>query len=309
MGRVVVIGASMTDMNLRLAHLPAAGQTLIGSDFFIAPGGKGANQAIAARRAGAEVAFLSAVGDDEFSRKVLEHDRAEGLDVSHMKVVPGATSGVAMIFVGDDGENLIGVAMNANSHLKADDIDRLPAELFRKGDVLLASLEVPLDAVARAIDRAADAGMTVVLNPAPAALAIIDLGVLPKVDVITPNRSEAGVLTGRTVESRDQAIHAARSLIAMGVKTVVLTLGGEGALIVEEAGETPISPFKVPVVDTVGAGDAFNGALAVALGEGRSLAEAARWAAAAAAIAVTKPGAQGALPTRAEIDALVSPNG
>jgi ribokinase len=302
MGHVVVLGASTTDMNMRLPRLPKAGQTLLG-DFFTGPGGKGANQAVAARRAGAEVVFLTAFGDDAFAGPIRRHDEAEGIDLSHAKTVPGAASGVAMIFVADDGENLIGIAMGANAQLNPDDIDALPDDVFDPRGVLLASLEVPIDTVARAVERAHDRGMTVVVNPAPGDRKLAELGCLPRIDVLTPNESEAEVLTGRHL---DDPAAAADALRAEGVKAVVLTLGGRGCLVVDESGRTAIPARKVAVVDTVGAGDAFSAALAVALSEGRPLRDAASWAVAAAAIAVTKPGAQGALPTREAIDRLVA---
>lgn len=302
MGRVVVLGASTTDMNMRLPRLPRSGQTLLG-DFFAGPGGKGANQAIAARRAGAEVVFLTAFGDDAFAGPIRRHDEQEGIDLRHAKTVPGAASGVAMIFVADDGENLIGIAMGANAHLTPDDIDALPDDVFDPRGVLLASLEVPIETVVRAVERAHASGMTVVVNPAPGDRRLAELGALPRIDVLTPNESEAEVLTGYHL---DDPAAAADALRAEGVKAVVITLGGDGCLVVDDDGPTAIPARKVEVVDTVGAGDAFSAALAVALAEGRSLRDAASWAVAAAAIAVTKPGAQGALPTREAIDRLAA---
>ena len=165
MGRVVVLGASLMDMNLRLDRLPSPGETRLGSGFFIEPGGKGANQAVAARRAGAEVVFLTAFGDDAFGRQMRDRYFAEGIDLRHARMVESEPSGVALILVGDDGENLIGVAMGANARLTPDWIDALPAEVFEPPGVFLASLEVPIETVVRAIERADAAGMTVVLNP------------------------------------------------------------------------------------------------------------------------------------------------
>lgn len=303
MPRVVVLGASTTDMNMRFPRLPRPGQTLLGGDFFTGPGGKGANQAVAARRAGGEVVFLTAFGDDAFGKSIAEHDRAEGIDLSFAKVVRGVASGVALIFVADDGENLIGVAMGANAHLLPADIDALPSSVFEQGGVFLASLEVPVETVARGVERAKHGGMTVVVNPAPADRRLVDLGVMPLIDVLTPNRSESETLAGLADGSEASLDALTKALRSLGVKALVLTLGGEGCLVVESSGEPKrIAARTVSVVDTVGAGDAFSGALAVALAEGRTLDEAAAWASAAGAIAVTKPGAQGALPTRFEID-------
>ena len=212
----------------------------------------------------------------------------------------GPRRGVALIFVGDDGANLIGVAMGANSRLLPADIDALPDDVFRPPGVLLASLEVPIETVVRAVERAHRAGMIVVVNPAPGDRRLVELGALPLIDVLTPNQHEAALLAGLDGDGDPRA--AAEALSAEGVGAVVVTLGGEGCLVVTAEGVVPIPAHAVDVVDTVGAGDAFNGALAVALAEGRPLATAAAWAGAAGAIAVTKPGAQGALPTRAEID-------
>jgi ribokinase len=247
--------------------------------------------------------FLTAFGDDLFAPAIRKHDEEEGIDLAYAKTVPGAGSGVAMIFIAEDGENLIGISMGANAHLKPEDIDALPESVFDPCGVLLASLEVPIETVVRAVDRAHAGGMTVVVNPAPGDRRLADLGALPKVDVLTPNESEAEVLTGRHL---DDPAAVADALRAEGVKAVVITLGGEGCLVVDESGRTPIAARKVDVVDTVGAGDAFSAALAVALSEGRSLRDAAAWAVAAAAIAVTKPGAQGALPSREAINRLAA---
>jgi ribokinase len=303
---VVVLGSSGFDLTVRLPRLPRPGETLLGGELLTGPGGKGANQAIAARRAGAEVAFVTAFGDDDFGRRVLENDRGEGIDLTHAKVVPGVSNQVALIFVGGDGQNLIGVAPGASVHLTPDDIDRLPAAIFRPGAVFLASLEVPLETVARGLARARAAGLTTVLNPAPADVALLKGGILPLVDVLTPNQEEAQVLTGRpTVNARDAALAARDLQVRAGARDVVITLGHEGCLVVAD-GIVLVPSHQVDAVDTVGAGDAFNGALAVALAEGRPLVAAAAWACAAGALAVTRPGAQGALPRRPEIDRLAA---
>ena len=299
MPRVVVLGASTTDMNIRLERLPRPGETLLGGEFFTGPGGKGAS------RAGGDVVLLTAFGDDVFGSAIHRHDEAEGIDLRYAKTVPNASSGVALIFVSDDGENLIGVAMGANAKLGPEDIDALPESVFDRGGVFLASLEVPIETVVRGIERARRGGMIVVVNPAPADPRLETLGALQRIDVLTPNQTEAERLACGT---RQDAESTARLLIAKGVKSVVLTLGGDGCLLVDAQGTRSIPAHRVEVVDTVGAGDAFNGALAVALAEGRSLDEAAAWAA-AAAIAVTKPGAQGALPRRDQIDRMWSKRG
>lgn len=304
MARVVVLGASLTDMNLRLPRLPVPGETLLGGSFFQGPGGKGANQAIAARRAGADVVFLTAFGDDDLSGLLVKHDRAEGLDLAHARIVAGMPSGVALIFVGDDGRNQIGVASGPNAHLDREFVDQLPAEVFRSGDVLLASVEVPFPAVSRALERASAAGMTTILNPAPADRSYLDPDILRHVDVITPNEEELRELTGGVRSGSHDILAAAQGLISMGVRSVVATLGDRGCLVISSGEAWSIAAASVEAVDTVGAGDAFNGALAVALAEGMPLPQAATIACAAGSLAVTRPGAQGALPSRAAIEDL-----
>ena len=302
MGRVVVLGVSLMDMNLRLDRLPTPGETRLGSGFFTSTGGKGANQAVAAARAGAEVSFLTSFGDDAFGRQMRDRYFAEGIDLRHVLLADSEPSGVALIFVGDDGENLIGVAMGPNARLTADYIDRLPAEVFEAPGVFLASLEVPIEAVVRGIERAKASGMTVVLNPAPAALLLGSMDVLKGVDILVPNQSEAEALANSSGDFGPLG----GALRDLGAGRVVLTLGSAGCLLVDDSGTVEVPAFRVEAVDTVGAGDAFNGCLAASLAEALTLSEAATRACAAAAIAVTKPGAQGALPSRAEIDRMVS---
>jgi ribokinase len=309
MARVVVLGSSNTDLTVRLPRLPAPGQTVLGGAFATGPGGKGANQAVAARRAGADVVFVTAVGDDPLGRQALELYRREGIDVAHARVIPGVASGVALIFVAEDGENMIGVAPGANARLVPDDVDRLPDSLFDPDAILLAGLEVPLETVGRAIERASAAGMTIILNPAPAPAARADWPWLARVDVLTPNRAEARALSGQPAEPEEEMVRVASALRGLGARHVVVTLGSEGCLVASDRAMHTIPAHRVSVVDTVGAGDAFNGALAVALAERRDLVEAAAWASAAAALAVTQAGAQAALPRRDAIDRLAASAG
>ena len=306
MARVVVVGSSNTDMTVRLTSLPGRGETRLGGSFATSPGGKGANQAIAARRAGAETVFVTAVGDDLLGRQALEHCQREGLDVDHARVIPGASSGVALIFVEDGGENMIGVAPGANSLLTPDAIDDLPESVFKQGGTFLASLEVPAATVIRGLRRARAGGMTTVLNPAPIDPTILDPEVLALIDILTPNQSEARFLAETLSPGLEfgTPAEAARPLLARGGRAVIITLGRRGCLLAHGDSHLVIPAPAVDEVDTVGAGDAFNGALAVALAEGRPLADAAAWACAAGALAVTRPGAQGASPRREAIDAL-----
>jgi ribokinase len=308
MPRVVVFGSSNTDMTVRLPRLPAPGQTVLGHSFLTTPGGKGANQAVAARRAGAEVVFVTAVGDDAMGREALALYRREGIDVDHARVVEGVASGVALIFVGEDGENMIGVAPGANHRLTPEDVDRLPASVFRRGDVLLVSLEIPLETAIGAIRRGFDAGMYTILNPAPAP-SLSESGVrelLKNVVVLTPNRVEARALAGLAPDPvvEPDWRECGLRLVGMGAACAIITLGSRGCQIVAAKPLRPIPAPQVEAVDTVGAGDAFNGALAVALAEDRDTQDAAAWAVAAAALAVTRAGAQAALPYRDAIDEL-----
>ncbi len=301
---VLVVGSSNTDLTLRVPALPAPGETRLGTTLTRSPGGKGANQAWAARRAGGDVAFVTAVGDDDFGRAALAHYRDAGIDVSCVRVVPGTPSGVALIFVADDGENAIGVAPGANALLAAKDIDVLPETLFRSHNVLLVSLEVDLATVAHACERARTSGLTIVLNPAPAtseARSLIKLA-----DVVTPNLREAAVLAGDAGATDPQAL-AAR-LLEQGARAVVITLGAAGCLLAERVEDAvrydSIEGLSVEPdpTDTVGAGDAFNGVLAVALARGRSLIEAAQRAVIAGTLTVCAPGAQPDVITEADIE-------
>jgi ribokinase len=306
MARVVVLGSSGYDLTIHLPRLPRPGETLLGGELKTGPGGKGANAAVAAARAGGAVVFLTAFGDDAFGREVADHDREEGIDLSHAHSFIGTANQVALIFVGGDGENLIGVAPGASASLGPEYVEALPPAVFTAGGVLLACLEVPLSTVARGLSRAREAGMTTILNPAPADRGLLENGLLSAVDVLTPNQEEARVLTGIGADDLEGAARAADALRDRGAGRVVITLGEAGCLVVD--GQAPprhVPGFTVRAIDTVGAGDAFNGALAVALAEGRPLDQSCRWACAAAALAVTRPGAQGALPGRSEIDRML----
>jgi ribokinase len=301
---IVVLGSINTDLVVRGARLPAAGETVVGGEFFQAAGGKGANQAVAAARAGiGKVTFIGAIGNDALGEQSVVGLERDGIDRRWIKVVPDRPSGVALILVDHGGENLISVAGGANDALTAADVAAVPDEVFANAKVFLTCLESPLPAVVAGIRRARAAGLTTILNPAPANLAIVAEGVLPLVDVLTPNRSEAGHLTGFDTSSREGLLAAAMALKERGCKNVIVTLGAEGALVAGDAIDE-LAAIPVTAIDATAAGDAFNGALAVGVAEGRSLLDAARWASAAAAISVTRLGAQPSLPRREEIDLL-----
>lgn len=301
--RVVVLGSVNVDLVIRGPRLPRPGETVLGGEFYQAAGGKGANQAVAAARAAREpVTFLAAVGDDDYGRQMSANFRRENLVVDYIKTVPDKTTGVALIMVDEHGENLISVASGANLSLSPEDVDALPSSVFAGPGVFLACLESPLDTVRRALERAKQGGMTTVLNPAPADRAILELGFARLADVVTPNEGEAALLAGIKVANGFDPKSAAAALQALGFAKCVMTLGAAGCTAVEGNVCSLIPGLAVKAIDATGAGDAFNGVLAVALSEGRTLAEAARWANRAAAIAVTRLGAQPSLPKRAEIE-------
>ncbi len=305
MKNIVVIGSSNTDMVVKTSHLPAAGETVLGGEFMMNAGGKGANQAVAAARYGERVVFVARVGDDMFGRQTLESLRRDGIDTSCVSVDSDRMSGVALISVNAEGENSIVVASGANMALGREDIDRA-AEEIRRADVVLMQLEVPMTTVEYAAEVAAAAGVPVILNPAPAPAGPLGAGLLSRIDVITPNRSEAARISGIEVTDMASARRAAEAIHAMGTRRVIITLGGEGSLIYDGSEFEHIGATRVEAVDTTAAGDTFNGVLAVGVAEGLSLARAAREASVAAAISVTRMGAQTAAPTRAEVEAFIS---
>lgn len=301
-GLVVVVGSSNTDMILRVKRIPRPGETLLGGAFSTAAGGKGANQAVAARRSGARVAFIARLGSDSLGRESRARLKAEGIDVSHVGLDPREPSGVALIFVGDDGENAIGVAGGANLRLLPKDIARASG-LLRKASVVLLQLETPLESVAAAARAARRAGATVILNPAPAQP--LPASLLRQVSLLTPNETEASLLSGVRVTDAASAARAAAVLRAKGAGAVLVTLGSKGALLSTAEGSAVIAGFKVKAVDTTAAGDVFNGALAARLAEGAPLHESVRFAHAAAALSVTRLGAQPSIPNRRETDRML----
>ncbi len=302
-GHIVVVGSLNMDLVVRSPRHPSPGETLLGSDFRTFPGGKGANQAVAAARVGGIVSMVGRVGQDDFGTALLQNLAANGVDAVQVKRDAEAATGVALITVAANGQNTIVVAPGANGLLAPSDVTAAK-DLFTDGDVLLLQLEIPLAAVARAVEVARTRGTRVVLNPAPAQS--LDSALLKHVDVIVPNQSELGLLTGMAVESMEDVTAAAHALRATGVKNVIVTLGSEGVLVIDEMNTSLLPPHQVDVVDTTAAGDAFVGAFAVALGRGGTLVEAARWGNAAGALAVTKAGAQPSLPSRAELEQLLA---
>lgn len=296
--RILVVGSSNTDMVVRVSRLPRPGETVIGGHFFTARGGKGANQAVAAARAGGSVVLIACLGDDAFGDETLSALTAEGIAVDEVRRTAAARSGVALILVDERGENSIAVAPGANALLGREQVARC-AKLLAPGDVLLTQLETPLESVLAAVQAASDAGARVILNPAPARDLPDEL--LALVSVLTPNEAEAARLAGVPVGEEQGLEPAATALLRRGVDAVVITLGAGGAYVATPELRETIPGHRVDARDTTGAGDVFNGALAVALAERMPLHEAVHFANAAAAISVTRDGAQPAAPRRVEI--------
>lgn len=307
--RVTVVGSLNMDLIVRTPRLPQRGETITGSDFHTAAGGKGANQAVATARLGARVAMVGRVGNDAFGDTLLDAMIAADLDCTHIGRDPAAATGVALITVDDAGDNTIAVIPGANGRLSVADVD-VAESVLTAADVLLLQLESPLDVVIRAAQVAHARKVRVILNPAPACPLPDEL--LAAVDVLAPNESETAFLTGRSVASLDEARAAAHALLEWDIKAAILTLGERGALLAqrqEPSGllSTSVVPaFSVTPVDTTAAGDAFMAGLAVALAEGNPLAEAVRWGNAAGALATTKMGAQPSLPCRAAVEMLLA---
>jgi ribokinase len=296
---ILVIGSSNTDMIVKVPQIPHPGQTVLGGEFVTAAGGKGANQAVGAARAGGDVTFIARVGDDMFGQRAVEGFQKDGINVDHVFRDPQSPSGVALIFVAVSGQNSIAVAPGANAKLSTADVHRSVAA-FQGASALLMQLETPLKTVMDAAGIAVHLRVPVILNPAPALSLPGDL--LQRIAILTPNEAEATALSGIEVHDEASAAQAATKLRHRGVATVIVTLGVIGAFVAGAKVHQLVPGFKVKPVDTTAAGDVFNGALAVALGEGKPLLEAARFANAAAAISVTRFGAQPSAPMREEIE-------
>jgi ribokinase len=299
---IVVVGSSNTDMIIRVPRIPRAGETLLGGEFLTAAGGKGANQAVGAARAGGKVAFIARVGRDTFGDQAIAGLLRDGIDVSCVfrdKLTP---SGVALIFVAKDGENSIAVAGGANAKLSPSDVKKA-AGVIRSAALLVAQLETPLATVTAAVELAAKAGVPVILNPAPARP--LPNSLLERISILTPNETEAELLTGIKVTDAAAAAKACSKLRSRGVGIVILTLGGRGAFLADANGQRLVPGFKVKTVDSTAAGDIFNGALSVALAEGKAVLDAVRFANAAAALSVTRLGAQPSAPSRADIEKFI----
>lgn len=302
MEKIVVVGSSNTDLIIKMQRIPKPGETIIGGDFSMAAGGKGANQAVAAARCGGQVSLVARVGNDLFGEQAIKGFITDGINVNYVSKDESASSGIALIFVGNGGENSIGVASGANAKLTVANIESA-GDIISFAKVLLLQLEIPMETVQAAV-QFASRETTVILNPAPAQPLADEL--LRRVSILTPNESEAELLTGIKIENEAEASAAATSLCDRGVATVLITLGAKGTFVASDDFNGIVPGFTVTPVDTTAAGDVFNGALAVALAEQQSLREAVRFANAAAALSVTKLGAQPSAPYRSEIEAFLA---
>lgn len=305
-GKLVVLGSINADHILNLESFPTPGETVTGHHYQVAFGGKGANQAVAAGRSGADIAFIACTGDDDIGERVRRQLQSDGIDVAPVRAVKDQSTGVALIFVNAEGENVIGIHAGANAALSVEQVEVEKARIAG-AQALLMQLESPLESVLAAAKIAHQHQTTVVLNPAPARELSDEL--LALVDIITPNETEAEKLTGIRVENDDDAANAARVLHAKGIGTVMITLGSRGVWVSHEGQGRRVPGFKVQAIDTIAAGDTFNGAFVTALLEGIALDEAIRFAHAAAAIAVTRKGAQPSVPWREEIDEFLRQQG
>jgi ribokinase len=299
---IVVVGSSNTDMILKVPRIPKPGETILGGRFTTAAGGKGANQAVAAARAGGKITFIARIGDDIFGQQARRGFESDNINVEFLKIDNKEPSGVALIYVDEKGENSIGVASGANAALSTNDVEEAE-EKIKSADILLMQLETPLETVNRAADIAKQAGVKVILNPAPACQ--LDDSLLSTLSVITPNESEAGLLTGIIVDDISGAEQAASRLLDKDLDTVIITLGSKGAYFKTRDHSELVPGFNVDAVDATGAGDVFNGALAVAMAENKPIGDAVLFANAAAALSVTKLGAQPSAPLKKDIDKLL----
>lgn len=306
MPKIIVVGSINTDMVIRTPHLPRPGETVLGGEFMMNAGGKGANQAVAVFRLGADLSFIAKVGNDVFGRQTLEQFKQVGINTEFISVSNEYASGVALVNVDDEAENCITVASGANSALSISDIDNA-CEAISGADIMLLQLEIPIETVTYAAGLAKKLGLKVVLNPAPAPKHALPFELLKNVDILIPNRSEmemvAGVLPG------SDPVETTNILAGYGVDTVVVTLGSKGSLVCQNGECDEIRPFKVSAEDTTAAGDTFCGAFCVALAEGADVKEAALFGNLAASVTVTRIGAQQSIPTRDEVEMLAQKRG
>jgi ribokinase len=296
---ITVLGSFVVDLMSRTPHLPVPGETVLGGPFKLGPGGKGSNQATAAARAGANVTMITKLGDDEFAKIATDHFMREKINTEYILQDSRYETGAALIMVDKNAENMIVVAIGANNYITKEEVYRAEKKIAQS-QILLTQLETNIEAVIHAVDIAKDNNVKVILNPAP--IQSIPEQLLDKIYVLTPNETEAASLAGMELRTLDDAERAGQILLKKGIKNVIITLGKNGALIVNQQMVKHIPAVIVDAVDTTGAGDAFNGGLAVALAEGKDLIEAVEFANCLAALSVTKIGTAPSMPYRNEID-------
>lgn len=302
MSKIIVIGSSNTDMVVKSDRIPLPGETILGGEFIMTAGGKGANQAVAIAKMNGDLTFVAKVGKDVFGEQAIQNYSKLGINTDYI-FRDDVSSGIALIMVDEHAENCISVASGANGKLSKEDINSV-RDVIEKSDILLMQLETPIEVIEYATDVAYNAGVKVILNPAPAKY--INSGTLNKLYLITPNTTEAQILSGIQIIDIDSAKKAAEVLADKGVRNVIITLGAEGSLILTEARKFYfIESRKMDAVDTTAAGDVYNGALCVALSEGKDMVAAAKFATLASSISVTRMGAQSSIPERAEVDELI----
>jgi len=300
--QIVIIGSSNMDLVTRTSRIPVAGETLIGNGFFMTPGGKGANQAVAAAKLSGKVIFVAKLGKDLFASQLLDNLRTANVNITHIEQIDDVPSGIAVIAIDGSGRNSIIVVPGANGKLSSADIDRAETDMAN-ASVIVCQLEVPLETVEYAAEVARKNKIPFILDPAPARPLSNEL--LQKVYLLKPNETEAEALTGIKVADEISATDAADVLLGKGVENVIITLGRKGFLIADRQGRELIPEVAVDVVDTTSAGDTFTGALAFGLSFGKPLRQAALYANVAAALCVTKMGAQSSIPSRTEVDAFI----
>jgi ribokinase len=295
---ITVVGSFAVGMTIRTSHMPIFGETLIGADFDMGPGGKGSNQAVGTARLGAQSYFAGIIGADKLGDIAVDLYAAEGVNTDYLQRTEQMATGVGFIILNQAGENGIILDMSANKLLDADFVDRSEPQIARS-DVMMSVLEIPVEAAARSMELGRKHGVLTLLNPAPAT--VLDESVLRHVDVLTPNETELRVLLGLSPDDPTPTPELARQLQARGAKTIVVTMGEQGALIMTDSTATEVPGLSVQVVDTTGAGDAFNSGLAVALAEGKALVDAIRFANCTGALACTRLGVIPALARRESV--------